>query len=188
MIMIPDSRGPLVSLYDNIFRIPDDLVEKISREADGDWSLIQYFTGADASETNALSECGPLALLRTEMNDAFVDYMRGVIGPIEQDANESLDDYLTVQGIKGGQTNNYDLIRITKLSEATRSVVLGNRLQEGLVAEICCLSDRGAVHFPSIDETVEMSCGQVVYAPGGFPYEHQLCSDNQTTYLKRLIR
>lgn len=188
MIVHTPYGSPLISVYKDVFDVADDLTDIISREADGDWSLVQYHCAVSASEHFAQSECGPLALLRTEMNDSFISYMRGIIGDIEQQANESLDDYLTSHGIKSVETHNYDLIRITNLTGANRSVVLGDRLQEGIAVEVCCLSEVGSIYFPSLDEELELSAGSVVYAPGGFPYEHQLCSNDQTTYLKRVFR
>lgn len=184
-----DEVAPFIHAYRGFVSIPDNFLSVVDRGTRSDWSFISFITVNEGSNDYAKSEVASLNPLQSDVSDTLLDYLREHVSAIEVDANESRDDYLMSCDITSYENSLYDLIRVSKFESSSTSTVLGERLEEGLAIEVVCLSEESLIVFPDLELSVEMSVGDVLYAPGGFPFSHFVGEKSgQALFLKRLMR
>ena len=187
--MFPEKYEKFISRYPSAFSVPDDVDDVIRRGASNDWSFVSFSPVIKEADDVAKSELASLFPLTTDVSDDFIDYMRDVVSNIAVAADECIDDYMVDNDMMRSKSSLYDLIRISSSSSKKYSVPLGGSLQEGLVLEFACISKDGAsVNFPHLNVSIDMDRGDVVYAPGAFPFTHRIGTSSNALLLKRMFR
>lgn len=187
--MFPTEHTDHIFVYEHSFCIPDDFIEILERGASNDWSFVTFSKVVAGSEDICTSEMASLYALSTDVDDQFVDYLRQTVNSISESGIERAMDYSNTHDLAASESSLYDLLRFTKFGQQHASAVLGDNLQEGLIVEICSLSPEAMlVEFPALDIEVPMNQGDILIAPGGFPFAHRILTKTSNIILKRIFR
>ena len=187
--MFPTEHHDNVYVYENSFCLDDEFLPILERGASNDWSFVTFTTVVAGGSDYCKSEVASLYALTTDVKDEFLDFLREHITSVSDVGNELSEDYFNSVDIRGCGSGIYDLLRFSQHGDQSRSVVLSNHLEEGIVVEIASLSPSPLrIEFPSLDLTVKLNQGDIMFAPGGFPFAHCIHTEESNILLKRQYR
>lgn len=189
MTMFPTEHHDNVYVYEHSFCVDDEFLPILERGASSDWSFVTFTTVAAGADDHCKSESASLFALTTDVKDEFLDFLREHITAISDTGLELSKDYFNSVDIGDYGSMIYDLLRFSKHGEQGKSVVLSSHLEEGIVVEIASLSPSPMhIEFPSLDLTVKLNQGDIMFAPGGFPFAHCVHTEESNILLKRQYR